>query len=418
MGGCVWEMVDHAILHEDGSYTYGGDHGEWEHDKNFCVDGMFYPDRRPSVGAKIIRFIYRPIRVTHIFGDTFEIFNTTAFSDGDRYKLIFKWNDGSCVEFPADVAPLSKKDLVVRRGRSVDGNLSVIVTTVDTVTGRSVSDEQIVLEETVAAAPEIKSLPEGFTVTDGKVRFRLPDGHYLETAPEGTLLYRAATDNDTNMYFANTMAPYAAQTDTLISCDRIANGYKVVSKVANKKAKFLVTDTYEGVEDGVLVTSTLHRVSGKGIIPRFGKSFHLDESFDDVCYHGRAGETYCDMRDQFVIADVACKVSDMTEPNIKPQESGNRMDCTFATLSDGTAEVTFEAVDKTFELGIKPYTDRALFTMKHQKDEKRTGTYVTIQAFQQGIGTGACGPAIMPEFQYGVNKDYTLRFLIRTRSLS
>ncbi len=67
MGGCVWEMVDHAILHEDGSYTYGGDHGEWEHDRNFCVDGLFYPDRRPSAGAQIIRFIYRPIRVTHIY---------------------------------------------------------------------------------------------------------------------------------------------------------------------------------------------------------------------------------------------------------------------------------------------------------------------------------------------------------------
>mgnify|MGYP002232878476 FL=1 len=41
MGGCVWEMVDHAVLHTDGSYTYGGDHGEWEHDRNFCVDGLF-----------------------------------------------------------------------------------------------------------------------------------------------------------------------------------------------------------------------------------------------------------------------------------------------------------------------------------------------------------------------------------------
>lgn len=37
MSGCVWEMVDHAVLHTDGSYTYGGDHGEWEHDRNFCV---------------------------------------------------------------------------------------------------------------------------------------------------------------------------------------------------------------------------------------------------------------------------------------------------------------------------------------------------------------------------------------------
>ena len=60
MGGCVWEMVDHAVLHDDGSYTYGGDHGEWEHDGNFCVDGMFYPDRTPSTGARITKFIYRP----------------------------------------------------------------------------------------------------------------------------------------------------------------------------------------------------------------------------------------------------------------------------------------------------------------------------------------------------------------------
>ena len=47
MGGCVWEMVDHAVLHKDGSYTYGGDHGEWEHDRNFCVDGLFYPRPQP-----------------------------------------------------------------------------------------------------------------------------------------------------------------------------------------------------------------------------------------------------------------------------------------------------------------------------------------------------------------------------------
>ena len=53
--------------------------------------------------------------------------------------------------------------------------------------------------------------------------------------------------------------------------------------------------------------------------------------------------------------------------------------------------------------------------MKHRTDEKRTGTYITVQAFQQGIGTGACGPAIMPEFQYSAEKDYTLRFVIRCK---
>lgn len=39
--------------------------------------------------------------------------------------------------------------------------------------------------------------------------------------------------------------------------------------------------------------------------------------------------------------------------------------------------------------------------------------YVTIQAFQQGIGPGACGPAIMPEFQYSAKQDCTLKFIIR-----
>ena len=43
---------------------------------------------------------------------------------------------------------------------------------------------------------------------------------------------------------------------------------------------------------------------------------------------------------------------------------------------------------------------------------------MTIQAFQQGIGTGACGPGVMPEYQYDSGKDYTLRFLIRVEEIS
>ena len=122
------------------------------------------------------------------------------------------------------------------------------------------------------------------------------------------------------------------------------------------------------------------------------------------------------MREQFPIKDVACSVASMTEPNLRPQESGNRMDCTIASVSNGKVRVTFEAVDKAFELAVKPYTDKALCAMKHREDEVRTGIYVTIQAFQQGIGTGACGPGIMPQFRYSAKRDYTLRFLIRVEA--
>ena len=54
MGGCIWEMVDHSYLDKDGVYRYGGDYNEYMHDGNFCVDGLFYPDRTPSTGAKLM----------------------------------------------------------------------------------------------------------------------------------------------------------------------------------------------------------------------------------------------------------------------------------------------------------------------------------------------------------------------------
>ena len=413
MGGCVWEMVDHAVLHKDGSYTYGGDHGEWEHDRNFCVDGIFYPDRRPSAGAQIIKFIYRPVRVRHVSGDMFEFFNTTAFSDGKRYELAFHWNDGTVELIFPEVEPLSRSQVKIPVGVPVDGNLSAVVVCTDTVTGRVVSQEQITIRQTVPPAPEVRPLPENCSVTNGKLMLQLSNGKVLTSAEQGTLLYRASTDNDTDPAFRNTMKPYFAQTEEVVSTQSVTNGVRVVTKVSNRKAKFMVTDTYEGTAEGILVTSHLHCISGGGIIPRFGKCFRLDESFDEVTYTGRTGESYCDMKEQFPVGTVSCKVADMTEPNIKPQESGNRCDCTQAAVSDGAQTVTFRAVGKTFELGIKPYTDRELFSMKHRSDEVRTGTYVTIQAFQQGIGTGACGPAVMPEFQYSTKRDYTLQFLIQ-----
>ena len=412
MGGCVWEMVDHAILHEDGSYTYGGDHGEWEHDGNFCVDGMFYPDRTPSVGAKIIRFIYRPIRVTYVEGDIFEFFNTTAFSEGRRYHLNFLWNDGTETNMRVKVAPLTRIKSRVPLGSTVDGNLSAIVTVVDTKTGETVSEEQIVISEKVPEAPVTKHITEDCVVANGTFALSLPGGRTLISAEQSTLLYRAATDNDTDLKFRNSMLPYFNQTETVRSSERTPNGYKVVTEVANEKATFLVTDVYEGTSEGILVTSTLHCIKGGGIVPRFGKCFRLDDVFDQVTYIGRTGESYCDMKEQFPIREVSCTVADMTEPNIRPQESGNRCDCTLASVSDGRTTVTFKAVDKPFELAIKPYTDKALFTMRHRSDEIRTGTYVTIQAFQQGIGTGACGPGVMPEYQYSAKEDYELRFLI------
>lgn len=414
MGGCVWEMIDHAVLHEDGSYTYGGDHGEWEHDSNFCVDGLFYPDRKPSTGAKIMRFIYRPMRIRHLSGDTYELFNTTAFSPGERYILTCRWNDGSSAQIIPKAAPLSKEKVQMAPPET-GGEQLLTVSCYDTVTGREVSKEQIELKTCFPSEKEITKktvFPEMFQY--GKEGIGLSLGGSKMTASDPyTILFRAPTDNDKDFFLHSCMDPFMPQKEEVVSEERKEGVINRVTRITCKKHVFTCTDRYEACEDGVLVTSTLHCEKGFGNVPRFGKAFRLDESFDDVFYVGRNGESYADMKEQFQIKEVSCKVSDMTEPNIRPQESGNRCDCRVARVSDGAWDVTFEAVDAPFELGIKPYSDRELLTMKHQKDEKRTGTYVTISAFQMGIGTGICGPKTAKQYCYPVKNDYTLKFVVK-----
>lgn len=431
MGGCVWEMADHAVLHEDGSYTYGGDHGEWEHDGNFCVDGIFYPDRKPSTGAWIVRFLYRPIRVTHMEGNLYEIFNTTGFTPGSRYVLRCVWSDGRETEVTPMVGPLEKKCIRIlpREERSEEGYRQIrqdprqeqllTVTILEKSTGREVAVEQIVLRKAALPRParsSQKPLPPILETDNGHFRLRLGDCE-LAAADPGTVLFRAPTDNDMDLMRRSAMAGYTDQREEVLSVDRTELRLKVKTRIVCGAVSFLCTDTYEYCSQGILVTSRLHCLRGSGNLPRFGKAFRLDRNFDSVTYYGRNGESYVDMKEHTQIGMVSCHVGDMTEPNIRPQESGNRCDCQWAAVSDGRLRISFQAVDRPYELGIKPYSDRELLAMRHREDEKETGTYVTISAFQMGIGTGSCGPSTAPRYCYPAEGEYTLRFLINVEEV-
>ena len=408
MGGCVWEMVDHAVLHPDGSYTYGGDHGEWIHDRNFCCDGIFYPDRTPSTGARITRFVYRPLRVRHLKDNRYEVFNTMAFTGGEAYVMTFRFSDGRTIAIRAAVPPMSRRIITLKGGEMAGEWVTVCVTR----EGRELSREQIVFKQRIPSAVHTKPvLPEMFQVCDGAIRFQ-KNGKIMSVAAPHTMLFRAATDNDVNLMSVNIMEPYAKQTEQILETRNDNGKFYVKTRIRNAHQEFLCEDTYEGCEAGVLITSRLHCVRGGGKLPRFGKVFRLDESFWQVEYLGRNDESYIDMKHHAQIDRVSSTVDRMTEPNLRPQESGNRCDCAWAKVSDGTTVFQFTAVETPFELGIKPYSDVELMTMAHREDEKSTGTYVSINAFQMGIGTGSCGPETRPEYCFDAKEEYVLKFII------
>lgn len=412
MGGCIWEMADHAVLHPDGSFTYGGDHGEWCHDGNFCVDGIFYPDRTPSTGAHIAKFVYRPLRVGYLGDGRFEIFNTMSFRNGNEYRLKFLWNDGRTAVLVTDVEPHQRTTVVVKgeeQNAAVESRVNFVTIRVEEIaSGREASTEQIILSEMSPLECTARADYADFFVKNGRMHVE----NLLEAAEPHTLLARIATDNDRDLLGRIPMAEFYGGVEEFLSEEYSDGKITVKSRLRFKKSTFLCTDEYCGTAEGMLVTSRLHCEKGRGDLPRFGKCYRLDRNFDSISYLGRAGETYCDMRDHFPIKRVHCTVQDMTEPNIRPQESGNRMDCQYVTLSNGRDTVTFTAVDKPFELAVKPYSDAELAAMKHREDERASGTYVTIQAFQMGIGTGSCGPATRKEYRFDRRKDYEISYLI------
>ena len=412
IGGCIWEFADHAFEHEDGSYTYGGDHGEWIHDGNFCCDGVFYPDRTPSTGAYIMKHCYSPLRIRLNDDKTLNIFNTSSFTPGDAFKLYISLNGKSANEYIVSCMPLSSETLNLALDKLKDECI-VNIETVRTSDGKVLDINQFIINENVQKDTFDRCrLPAWFKLENGKPVIALKEGN-MTASDDYTLLYRSATDNDIVFYYIKPMPLWYNQKETVIGEKKYDKGVKVTSVVASKAGAFLIEDTYEGIAGGVLVASKIRKISGAKYLPRFAKAFCLPESFEDVKYFGKTGETYLDMKDQFITDEVEAKVSDMTEKNIRPQESGNRMDCRYVEISSGSERIRIEAVDKTFELGVKPYSDKELTNMKHRSDEKASGTYVAVSAFQQGIGTGSCGPNTLWKHKYLSSIDYELKFIIR-----
>jgi hypothetical protein len=310
-----------------------------------------------------------------------------------------------------DVPPMSERIVELPSCPPSATWLTMAVT--DKITGREVSREQLVFS--VPVKTNVECLPErpaNVDLRNGKLEINL--GSCRMTADRcSTLLFRAPTDNDRNFALKTAMDDYLGQKETLLEV-RVEKAALVVKNRLDCRGKrFLCTDIYESCPQGILVTSTLQCLWGGGDLPRFAKVFRLPEGFDRVCYVGRNGESYRDMKEHTQIERVECTLREMTEPNLKPQESGNRCDCTYARLSNGETSVAFTAVDAPFELGIKPYSDWELLEMTHRADEVQTGTYVAINAFQMGVGTGSCGPATLPEYKFPAKDTYTLRFIIQ-----
>ena len=455
MGGCIWEWADHSVYDENAKYkwTYGGDHNEPIHDGNFCVDGLFYPDRRPSSGALEMKVCYRPIRAAYKGNGIFELKNTMCFKNTADIKIKYSVSVGGRItesgEIKDVIEPLEKKRIEISSEALGQKNEDVYINFEyeSAETGEEIAVEQIEISQKAVERPamsdcaEISESGNSITVTfeSGKAVFDKKKGltelnkngvSYLNKAPQDKLtgfiphIYRGRLDNDQYMMIYWLILGLAEAEPVLRKCKtvnvdgvrKIRTGFDFVTRGVFVLAHSDI-DYFFSKNDEIQITASLKKICPlTAQLPRFGVHAELPSSFENVEYFGRGPiENYSDFKEHSPVGVYKTVVSKMGHKYIKPQDSGNRGDIRYAEISDGNGKINFSAVGKLFSFNANHFTLGQLKKAMHIEDLPDTDTtFAAIDGFVRGTGSGSCGPIPAKEhlIKFGYTKPLKFSFKI------
>ncbi|MBQ7935528.1 MAG: DUF4981 domain-containing protein, partial [Clostridia bacterium] len=450
-GGFVWEWCDHGIATEkDGKtvYLYGGDHGEFPHDSNFCVDGLVYPDRRPSPGVFEYKNVMRPARFTHLGNGRFTIKNYLDFTDLFAFATVaYEFTtDGvtvgkGVVELPA-LAPheTAEFDLSASFPEGHSFVKFTLVQKVDTPwskAGHELGFDQIEIipfevkeiapvsgAVTVEEDDDIVTLTgEGFCYTYSKRTGTFTQmeraGEKLFAKPMEYNIWRAPTDNDRKVkelwkkagYDRTIFRPY----ETVVESDENGATLKVEMSAGSlflqNSLKFTAVYAIDSKGD-VRVHMDVTRTYGFPFLPRFGiRLFLTPEKHQKVTYLGYGpGGSYVDFRQAQSYGCYTAEVADY-EPFIFPQENHSHWGTEWLMLGD----LAVKTQDKPFSFNASCYSQEQLDRARHNYElVPEAHTVLCLDARMSGLGSGSCGPQLAEQYQVNEETfsfDWLLQFL-------
>lgn len=447
LGGCIWEWADHAVKTDKG-YLYGGDHGEYAHDGNFCVDGLVYPDRRLSTGALNMQAVYRPVKAFYISNNKYLFHNFNRFLSTDYLDI--KWQflyNGEIVgegNIKMDIPPMCDGEAVVKHppiDTARECCINFIYT--DTRTNKFVAKEQIILSEFIRKPSrpdgnEIISVEENdklkiftqsakiiFNVDTGKMSsYKIEDEEFLCVDDDAEIfvpkIYRAPIDNYMYKKKKWQRLGFDKLKSKLISFTYEKNGNflsvkTVESLSASGKEMFKVIIDYNVFDNGKIdVTATLQKMKAYDI-PKFGLNIDLPQEFSNITYYGMGDkENYSDMKEHALMGIYHTTVDNMYEHYIKPQDNGNRTDVRWVKLTDENGKgVRIAGYAQEFNFNANRYDDKTLSTTAHDFElAPKNKTIVRIDGFVRGVGSNSCGPDTRVEFRHNSKADMRYSFRI------
>lgn len=459
-GGFIWDFVDQTLHVKDengnDNYLYGTDFQGKEPHKlidipnttamtgsnvYFCANGIIGADRNPHPQIVEVKHGYQNIGIIakDIKNGEFTIKNKFLFTNLSDFncKWVIKAEGKEVLNGTIgkiDCAPLEEKEIKIDYDLSkLSDDKELILTVFFETTKKSLgldSDYEIAFEQFVLnempKPKEIKSDKKldfdinekkitvngenlKVVVDDGKVVSYVIDEKELLKAPLEPNYFRALTDNDIDFLnftpqWAKFHPFYAWQRAThhtkAVKTEVVKNGEVVEIHIAFSTAGLKNSvATYKVYPDGKLYV--FHSaIPTKGML-RFGYQMTMESSMEYITWYGRGPKpTYIDRKLGSKIDLYESSVTDFEYRYMRPQESSNRCDVRYFTLTDkeGFGIRVDAYYDNPINFSAYHYTTDGLEKATHINDIPYADiTTVNIDHRQLGVGGDLPGQAFVRE---------------------
>ncbi len=473
-GGFIWDFVDQTLHVKDengnDNYLYGTDFEGKEPKKlidipnttamtgsnvYFCANGIIGADRTPHPQITEVKKVYQEIK-TEAFdlkAGKFRVKNKFLFTNISQYKC--KWElkaEGEIVEFGEldkfECEPLSETFITIPYSYdNIPKNKEVVLTisfftkkkTLGLKSNYEIAWDQFIINEMPQpAAPKnegdlnfeikgkrvtVENENVKVIVDNGKITSYVIDGQEMLLAPIMPNYFRALTDNDID--FLN-FTPMWAKFHPLYHWQRATKHTRAVKTFA-KAADDNTVEVCIAFETAGLKNSVAKykiypcgriyiyhsAVPTKNMI-KFGYQMTLSKEMEYVKWYGRGPvATYCDRKTGAKIDMHSSTVTDLDYRYMRPQESANRTDTRYLTITDKKGKgLKFTAYfTNPFNFSAYHYTTDGLEKATHINNIPYEDiTTLNIDHMQCGVGGDLPGQAFVREpylMKKGVKQAYS-----------
>ncbi len=396
IGGFIWDMVDQGLLttNDNGEeyYAFGGDFGDKPNDENFCINGVFAPDRTPNPHAWEAKYIFQPAEITLLsaepckvailnrlshtslaqFDARWEIYeNGTLIQSGALPTLQIAAGDTEqatiphkAIKYKADadywlrVSLHEKEDKFwCEKGHEVAYEKMLLRAKEPKSAEYSSTSKEVLSSEESDSAITLsgKTLSVEISKQSGYLTSYKSKGNELLSSPLKPNFTRPTIDNDVRgatYGYMKKVRDYWSAFNTSLDVQSV----EVVASEENKEISVIVeykplkqsslTVSYVIYSDG-MVSMTLDLDAGKSApdMMRFGVELGVPLSYENTTFYGRGPfENYIDRKRAAKVGEYTIPTSELFFNYIQPQESGNRSDVEWVAMSGKDKKATLKIV--------------------------------------------------------------------------